>query len=224
MTLVRNLNGNLISEDLSRAYVALSKAFLRHRGGGGVASETIDPFLLDSAVCATEQHIDLRQTRKNCDLIATDEERPGEVFNNLGHMFVLLQAIPILFDKCSLAPNLCAPTQQSDHEGERIADLQGAGWVLEAFGGTDVKNNGKLAKDLRALSARAKQGDRTFLAFRTSAWPTTKTWDEATAQPFSQRCAPSHGGPFSAHAQGQVRDRQNGVTVLEVSEIVLAVR
>ncbi|GEM_PF-6433768 len=156
MFLVRNLSENSISEYLSRAYVALSKAFLRHRGGGGIAAETIDPCLLDSAVCSTEQHIDLREVRKGCDLIATDEERPAEVFNNLGHMFVLLQAITILFEKCSLTPNLCAPTQQSDHKGKRIRDLQGAGWILEAFGGSNIKNNGKLAKDLRTLSEKSK--------------------------------------------------------------------
>jgi hypothetical protein len=221
MTLVRTLYGNSIPDDLSRAYVALATAFLRHRGGGSVASEKTDPCLLDSAVCATEQHIDLRQTRENCDLIATDEERPGEVFNNLGHMFVLLQAIRILDEKCSLTPCLCAPTQQSENEGERIADLKGGGWVLEAFGGSDIKNNAKLAKDLRTLSVRAKQGDRTFLAFRASAWPTSHTWGEAIEQPISHRCAPSHGGPFSAHAHGQVQGRLNGVTVLEVCEITV---
>lgn len=220
MTLVRNLSGNSICEDLTRVYIALSTAFLRHQGGGSVALETTDPYLLDSAVCATEKHIDLRQTREDCDLIATDEERPVEVFNNLGHIFVLLQAVHIL-KKCSLIPSLCAPTQQSNHEGERIGDLRGEGWVLEAFGGSNIKNNAKIAKDLRTLSLRANGGDRTFLAFRKSAWP---EWDDTTAQSISERCAPSHGGPFTARARGQVRGSQNGVTVLEVSEITIGVR
>jgi hypothetical protein len=132
MTLVRTLHGDSIPDDLCRAYVALATAFLRHRGGGDVASETIDLCLLDSAVCATELHVDLRQSREHCDLITTDEERPGEIFNNLGHMFVLLQAIPILTEKCSLMPCFCAPTQQSDHEGRRIADLEGGSlWRIE---------------------------------------------------------------------------------------------
>ena len=219
MTLVRTLHGDSIPDDLRRAYVALATAFLRHRGGSGVASETIDPYLLDSAVCSTELHVDLRQTHEHCDLITTDEERPGEIFNNLGHMFVLLQAILILAKECSLMPRLCAPTQQSDHEGRRIADLEGEGWVLEAFGGSNIKNNGKLAKDLRTLSGGVPQCHRTFLAFRTSAWPASQTWDAAVVQPISHRCAPSKGGPFTAHARGQVRGRLNGVTVLEVSEI-----
>ncbi len=219
MTLVRTLHGDSIPDDLCRAYVALAITFLRHRGGGRVATETIDPRLLDSAMCATELHVDLRQTREHCDLITTDEERPGEIFNNLGHMFVLLQAIPILAEKCSLMPRLCAPTQQSDHEGGRIADLEGEGWALEAFGGSNITNNGKLAKDLRTLSGGAAQCHRTFLAFRTSAWPASQMWDAAVVQPIRHRCAPRHGGPFSAHARGQVRGRLNGVTVLEVSEI-----
>jgi hypothetical protein len=218
MTLVHTLHGDSIPDDLCRAYVALATAFLRHRGGGGVASETIDPCLLDSAVCATELPVDLRQTREHCDLITTDEERPGEIFNNLGHMFVLLQAIPILAE-CSLMPRLCAPTQQSDHEGRRIADLEGEGWALEAFGGSNITNNGKLAKDLRTLSGGATECHRTFLAFRTLAWPASQKWDAAVVQPISHRCARSHGGPFSAHARGQVRGRLNDVTVLEVSEI-----
>ena len=219
MTLVRTLHGDSITNDLRRAYVALATAFLRHRGGGDVGSETTDPCLLDSAVCTTELHLDLRQTREHCDLITTDEERPGEIFNNLGHMFVLLQAIPILSEKCSLLPQICAPTQQSRHEGRRIADLEGKGWVLEAFGGSNIINNGKLAKDLRTLSGGATRCHRTFLAFRTSAWPESQTWDTAVVQPISHQCAPSHGGPFSVQALGQMRGQLNGVTVLEVSEI-----
>ena len=219
MILVRTLHGDTIPDDLSRAYVALANTFLRHRGGGGVTSESIDPCLLDSAVCATEQHVDLRQIREHCDLITTDDERPGEIFNNLGHMFVLLQSIALLAEKCSFAPRLCAPTQQSDYEGRRIADLEGEGWKLEAFGGANITNNGKLAKDLRTLLGGASQCHRTFLAFRTSAWPTSQTWDDTVIQPISHRCPPSHGGPFTAQALGQVRGRLNGVTVLEVSEI-----
>jgi len=219
MTLVSTLQGDSILDDLRSAYVALATTFLRHRGGGGVAFETIDPCSLDSIVCATEQHIDLRQTRKVCNLIATDKERPGEVFNNLGHIFVLLQAIIILAEECSLKPLLCAPTQQSDHNGEQIADVQGEGWMLEAFGGSDIKNNGKLAKDLRKLSLLTTKENHTFLAFRTSAWPTSENWNKADKQSISHRCAPSHGGPFSAHATAQLRGRLKGVTVLEISGI-----
>jgi hypothetical protein len=221
MTLVRNLEGEPIGNDLRRAYIALATAFLRHRGGGEGALNVADPCLLDSAVCATELPIDLRRTREQCDLIATDEERPIEIFNNLGHMFVLLQAIPVLGTAGLSIPRFCSPTQQAEHEGMRIADLEGEGWALEAFGGSNITNNGKLAKDLRTLSERAKQHQRTFLAFRSSAWPSTRKWNVGIGNAVKHRCSPAHGGPFSATSQGRLIERLNEVTVIEVSEIAI---
>jgi hypothetical protein len=176
---------------------------------------------LDIAVCATELHVDLRPTRTVCDLIDTDEERPVEIFNNLGHMFVLLQAISILATGGTSTPRLCSPTQQAEHDGVRIADLEGDNWALEAFGGANIKNNGKLAKDLRTLLDRANQGHRTFLAFRAGAWQATESWQASIDYLVQHRCSPAHGGPFSASAQGQIRGRLNGVAVVEVCRITV---
>lgn len=218
MPLVRTLSGKPIYDDLRRAYVTLAQTFLQHRGGGDVTTETDDPCALDSAVCQTELHVDLREAQKQCNLIDTPCERPVEIFNNLNHMFVLLQEIPILAEQCSLQPLFCAPTQQSDH-----ADLEGEKWSSEAFGGMNITNNGKLAKELRTLSKAASLGHRTFLAFRTVALPRSEAWNGATVHAISGRCAKPHGGPFVASAQGSLIGRLNGVTVIEVQGINVSI-
>ena len=217
MTLVKTLKGSTLESDLQLAYEALAKAFLIHRGKGCTNLEQCDVTNLDASVCGTETPVDLRATRAACNLIETDQERPGEIFNNLGHMFVLLQAIAVLRDQLSLVPSLCAPTQQSGHNGQRIADLEGDGWILEAFGGFDVTNNGKLAKDLRSLSTRPTV--RTFVALREAAWPTLRTALNGSFVDIRARCSRSHGGPFTAIARACPHGRQNGVTVVEVQGV-----
>ena len=219
MALVRNLVGQSIPHDLLRAYTALATAFLRHRGGGNIETEEADCCSLDATVRATEFPVDLRGVRNQCELIENDEERPSEIFNNLGHMFVLLQAIPILSERHGFVPRFCSPTQQSDHEGTRIADLEGDGWALEAYGGEDINNNGKLAKDLRTLESRARQGHRTFLAFRSLSFRTAGTRNQNEQYEVQHRCSPSHGGPFTSRGQAQTQGQLNGVTVIEVSQI-----
>ncbi len=221
MTLLRTLQGMSISGDLERAYVALAGALLRHRGGGLVTLESIDPVRIDDVVCSTERHVDLRVTRSTCPLIDADEERPGEIFNNLGHMFVLLQAIPILREKCSLVPVKCAPTQQSKHEGERIADLQGPTWALEAYGGIDITNNDKLALDLRTLSVWRAAVRRTFLACREIAFPAVGRLEEGAVRQVSDTCSLRRGGPFSAEASIRLVGRLNGVVVVEVESVTI---
>jgi hypothetical protein len=91
--LVRTLEGDSLHDYLCRTYAALSAAFLRHQGGGGTVSDEIDPCLLDSAVCATELHVDLRPIRESCDLITTDKERFGEIFNNRDYLYYVCRKI-----------------------------------------------------------------------------------------------------------------------------------
>lgn len=221
MTLVRTLHGATLRTDLQRAHVALSRALLEHRGGARNCAETSDSVALDAIVGATELPVDLRAVRNQCDLVTQDEERPIEIFNNLGHMFVLLQAAIILSEDCGLTPLLCAPTQQSEHEGRRMFDLEGDRWVLEAFGGVDVTNNGKLAKDLRRLAQGKTAGKRAFLALREVAWPGLRKLPDGTRRSMPARCSRPHGGPFQMDATVQRIGRRHGVTVLEADAITL---
>lgn len=219
MTLVKNLVGEKISADLERAYLSLAKVYLTHRGQNKLEAADTDVCLLDEAICRTEAHIDLRSLRVQCELIGNDAERPVEVFNNLGHMFVLIQSIHILRQRFGYFPTFCSPTQQSDFEGNRIADLEGIGWAVEAYGGGDIKNNGKLAKDIRTLQDRALQGRRTFLAFRLSAFPAVDSWRPEMQYLIRHRCSAKHGGPITAKAQGLLIGSLNQVAVIEVCEI-----
>jgi len=224
MTLVRTLQGENLVGDLERAYVALAGALLRHRAGGCAALEGVNPVWIDEVVCATEQRVDLRATRAVCPLIGADHERPGEIFNNLGHMFVLLQAMSILREKCSLEAVKCAPTQQSKHDGERMADLQGQTWALEAYGGIDIANNDKLALDLRTLSLRRAPVSRAFLACREIAFSAVSKLPDGAARQVNDICALRRGGPFSAEASVRVIGRLNGVVVLEVESVSITER
>ena len=166
--LVGTIRGDHLQERLARAYVILGHAFLSHRNRlEAIADRCLEPADLDHYITRTEKKIDLRAAKAECDLIGPDYERPSEVFNNLRHMFVLLTAVSIL-KRAGFRPTSCAPTQQSRHQGERLCDLQGDDWVLEAFGGVDIRNNGKLAKDFRTLSNHYGQ-KRTLLAVREDA-------------------------------------------------------
>ena len=179
--------------------------------------------MIDQIVSATEGRVDLRSARLTCEKIATNEERPGEIFDNLSHMFVILQAIAILREQCSLVPEICAPTQQSEHEGQRIADLQGAGWALEAYGGVDITNNAKLALDLRALSIWRGVSNRIFLAFRWDAYGPVVKMRNGQPRTMMSTCPLKRGGPFSAAATARFIGERNGVVVLEIDTVTISV-
>lgn len=219
MTLVQNLKGDSIGGDLRVSYAALAAAYLHHRSGGIKSLDAVDCLSLDIAVRSTETHIDLTDTRKTCPFIGTDSERPGEVFNNLNHMYVLIQATEFLAGKYGFQPTFCSPTQQSDQDGARIADLEGENWALEAYGGGDLLNNGKLAKDLRTLAGRAAIGNRTFLAFRTESYSQVSRWPTENDTSVRARCSKAHGGPFTATADARLQGHLNGVSVIEVYRI-----
>jgi len=91
----------------------------------------------------------------------------GEVETNLRQIEVIILALrtAVFREATRVWVN---PTQQAgaDAEGE-IGEER---WVLEAYGGANVKNNRKLADDATAL--RAQPGAyRKFFACRPSAWP-----------------------------------------------------
>ena len=107
------------------------------------------------------------------------------MFNGLGHMEVLLAAIGLLGVAApGLKPSVCTTQQYTDSdenapEGEcdsnlnepRIADLQGAGFALEAYGGVNYRNNSKAALDfdlLRRIKAEATD-TRCFVCIRREA-------------------------------------------------------
>jgi hypothetical protein len=218
-TLVRTLQGPTIASDLERAFVALSRAYLDHRGGGCSVHPVTEAERLDSLVRRAEEPIDLKLLRVECPLIGTDSERPIEVFNNLGHMFVLLHAIRVLH-AAGLAATACAPTQQSsDEAGQGIPDLSGTAWALEAYGGTDITNNGKLARDLRYLASWAAVGRRTFLACRSSAWRVLLSISADKPSPIAAWCSRKHGGPIRASASARLLARSEQVAVVEVEAI-----
>ncbi len=218
-TLVRTLEAATIASDLERAFVALSRAYLVHRGGGCPTEPVTSPGRLDALVRKTEEPIDLKPVRTECPLITTDRERPIEVFNNLGHMFVLLDAIPVL-RAAGLEPTTCAPTQQSsDGAGQGIPDLGGPTWTLEAYGGTDITNNGKLAKDLRYLATWGAVGRRTFLACRRSAWPAVASLTADDFKLVKARCGPKQGGPIKASARARLLGQSEEVAVVELDAI-----
>lgn len=219
MTLVQNLKGDSIREDLIVSYAALAVAYLRHRSGGIRSMEMVDCVSLDIAVRSTETPIDLAETRKSCPLIGTNSERPGEVFNNLNHMYVLIQATELLAATHGFRPTFCSPTQQSEQDGARIADLEGENWALEAYGGGDLSNNGKLAKDLRTLARRALTGNRTYLAFRTESYDQVSAWPPGADRCIRARCSKAHGGPFTVTASARLQGTLNGVSVVEVVNI-----
>lgn len=217
--LVETLKGDSIAVELELAYLTLAEVLLVHRSRSESNTRAIDVVSLDHAVCATESEIDLTEAKVKCPQISALSERPGEVFDNLGHMFVLLQAMTILHKMYSLTPTRCAPTQQSKHEGMRIADMQGNGWALEAYGGVDVRNNSKLALDLRALSLVKSTLPRTFLAFRHVAYAPVASLAAREDVSLKGHCPARRGGPFTAETIAKVVGRLNGVIVLETSDI-----
>jgi hypothetical protein len=123
-----------------------------------------------------------------------------------------------------LYPKICAPTQQcADTEGRAIPDLGGTDWFLEAYGGVDYGNNGKLAKDLRSIArwAQTSPSGRVFLAFRQSAWHLTTPLSGLCFSPVAHRCSKNHGRPFRATAEGQVFYTSAEVEIVDVRKIVV---
>jgi len=217
--LVKTLDGAEIERDLEHAFVTLARIYLAHRGGGGHDEPDLNPQRLDLLVRRTESPIDLSEARKLCAMIDAISERPIEVFNNLGHVFVLLEAIRLVRGR-GLEPTWCAPTQQStDGLGQSTPDLRGGDWALEAYGGSDISNNGKLAKDLRFLQTWRAAGKRTFIACRRDAWRIAESLSEHVVQRTSSLCSAKHGGPFRASAQVTLFARSAKVAVIEVDEI-----
>src|SRR4051812_25174822 len=90
--LVRTLRGERIAEELRQAYSVLARAYLRHRAGGLGEIENADLSALQAAVLDSESLVNLSEAKGRCDLIEADFERPGELFNQLGHMSVLIAA------------------------------------------------------------------------------------------------------------------------------------
>jgi hypothetical protein len=170
--LIRTLVGKKDLDRLEEAYIVLAEAYLQHRTGqtnsrsGGTGFEA-----LRQRVLASEAKVNIRERcGQLCDLINTDYERPVELFNNLGQVEVLIAAIKIMRE-LKLPPTKSAPTQQSqDDDGNSVADLEGDGWKLEAYGGHNCKSNQKLFEDLCTLKSTQKNQSRMFLAFRKDAW------------------------------------------------------
>jgi hypothetical protein len=221
--LVRTLCGENITEELRQAYLVLAKTYLRHRAGGLEDVEGADLHALRDAVLDSESLVNLSAAKAGCEWIEADSERPGELFNQLCHMEVLLAAASALAAR-DLRPHLCAPTQQSaDTEGKAIPDLGGIGWFLEAYGGVDYGNNGKLAKDLRSLSrwSGTPSTSRLFLAFRESAWHRKVPLSALGFSPIAHSCSKKHGGPFRATAKGRLFLQSCGVLIAELRNIVI---
>ena len=221
--LVGTLRGDRIVEELQQAYGFLAKAYLRHRAGGLSDVENADLSTLQAAVLDSESLVNLSEAKARCELIEADFERPGELFNQLGHVSVLIAAASGLASR-GIYSSICAPTQQSaDTEGRAIPDLGGTDWFLEAYGGVNYGNAGKLAKDLRSLarSARTSQTSRVFLAFRQSAWHLKTPVSQLRFSPIAHRCSKNHGGPFRATAQGQVFYTSTEVEIVEVRNITV---
>jgi hypothetical protein len=168
--LIRTLVGPAEINRLQEAYTVLARAYLSHRAGGSAERASNDYQGLTRSVLASEEPIQVAELRSQCDLITTDIERPGEIFHNLGQMEVLIASIEIM-RRLGLEPIFSAPTQQSkDDDGNEIADMQGDGWVLEAYGGHKCDSNKKVFEDLCTLAQNASSGRRLFVSFRRTAW------------------------------------------------------
>lgn len=117
--LVRTLSGDRIEEELRQAYCVLAKTYLRHRAGGLGDVENADASTLQAAVLDSESLVNLSEAKAICELITADFERPGEFFNQLGHMSVLLAAASGLAS-CGLQPNICIRRNRAQtKEGKR---------------------------------------------------------------------------------------------------------
>ena len=87
----------------------------------------------------------------------------GEVHTNLRQVEVLIGALrtPLLKESEHVHVN---PTQQSGVDASGI--LAGKRWVLESFGGDNIKSNDKIQEDLGKLWIESDLGSRMFFAAR----------------------------------------------------------
>ena len=98
--------------------------------------------------------------------VSAGEWDRGEVETNLRQIEVIILALRSEKLRSSATVKL-NPTQQSGWDAEGIS---GEGpWVLEAFGGANVMNNGKLENDATALH-KAPLGVTGYFACRPKAW------------------------------------------------------
>jgi hypothetical protein len=217
-SLVRTLEGPSLEADLTLAFTALARIFLSRVHANEVDAN--DVRALDALVRRSEEPIDLRAARRECPSIDKDSERPGEVFDQLGHMLVLIETIPLM-RRMGLDVTVCAPTQGSSHGGKAIPDLGGTGWALEAFGGHDFTNNDKLARDLRTLATTHQAADRRFISCRCAARTQWATHDPAHHFRVTATCSRNNGGPYRVTAYATVPSRSEHVLVVEVKDIVV---
>ncbi len=117
--LIRTLVGDADLNRLPAAYDVLAEAYLACRAGKLVdCKDAINSFsALRDSVLASEAKVPVgKLCRPKCDLVDTDEERPAELFNNLGQIEMLIGAIRIMRE-AGLSPTKSAPTQQSKDNG-----------------------------------------------------------------------------------------------------------
>jgi len=114
----------------------------------------------------------------------------GEVETNLRQIEVIVLALRTaqLRQSINLRVN---PTQQSGFDAEGTQD--GNRWVLNAYGGVNVTNNGKLVEDAEALSL-AKDFKQLLFACRPSAWRSQKTVRSVSAGMFKLINDPTKDG------------------------------
>ena len=220
--LINTLENCDIPVALQSAYDALAVAYLEHRAGGLGEISAATSSQLKLAVHKSESLLDLSKARSDCKWIAAESHRPAEVFDQLCHIEVILVAARLL-KSMGIEASVCAPTQQSvDAAGNPIPDLGGTCWALEAYGGVNYGNNGKLAKDLKSLSKwQARSAARLFLAFRDGAWHRKTNLPSEEFADLVHTSPKQHGGPFRATAQGRVIASANGVVVAEVREVAI---
>ena len=211
-----------VEAKLDRAFFALAGALRNHLATR--TSSTIESGNnwkeIATAIRKLERPIDLSAACLESPDISARPERPVEIFNALGHMEVLLAAIELLAAlEPALKAHVCAPTQQYTDSDEntsdgdiasklgepRIADLQGEGFALEAYGGVNYRNNSKAALDfdlLRRIQAEVPD-TRCFVCIRREAimgklkeLPNWQLNDRVSAT-----CAKRHGGPWQINAR-----------------------
>jgi hypothetical protein len=221
--LVKTLRGPDIAAKLREAYVVLARAYLNRRAGDVEDAEWVERASspeLYAAVMKSEGPIDLSAAILACEWVGAVRAPPAEVFNQLCHMSVLIAAADVMA-ALGLVPNISAPTQQAaDEAGRRIPDLGGDGWFLEAYGGVCYKNNGKLAKDLRALKRCSDESGnaRLFLACRLEAWSGTNVSRSESVQ-ITHRCPKIMGGPYRAVADARLFHDAPNVRVVEILDV-----
>lgn len=219
---IREDSAGTVQSKLENAFVVLADAYCKHLARHNSVTCDVRSGWREVArsIRNLDQPIDLTEAHRVCADITDRSERPVEVFNALGHMEVLLAALDLLSAAHpQLNSNACAPTQQYTDSDEnvpsldgatnfgkpRIADLEGPGFVLEAYGGVNYRNNSKVALDFDLLRRIQidKPGVRCFVCVRQEAikgkareLPNWKHDDFAKAT-----CAKRHGGPWNIQSQ-----------------------